>query len=507
MQHAVPLREKLREIPFSRSEQSHHPGQRQHNGTYQTGAITQVCDGAKPTCKRCTQSRRACLWKKKVLDIHFENRYASGQERRPRGPRPALPAAGHPCSSSNPPDGGGSIISAPLQLSLEVQAVTFYLNHYATPLPPDALSVTKSLDDYICALSASAPSALLDEAIRCMALETWSRVVVQGGGHHDARARAEAARHYQALLSLARRAVARLDAANLDDCLLGVFFLSRFDASTHGQADLWRKLRTGPAHHYHGAMAMLQYWKDHLRGGGGAGHHRCSPVVKESRRGLLRFLLMQGSEVPEWMRDGEVFGEAGFELVHDRVTVRTAGLRHQVLRLLRPMEGPSGPGVPNGQLLSDLNRGAQDLDRMLRDWARQFELSWIYQQHTLPPSDDSKRAQCVLSSKAYTYSKLSYALLWARYAAVRLLVNDAHLKILSLCNGALVAIDPSIVHQCQLVVEHMTDIIVTSNAFIVGDLHVVNTPLGGTTVVLNEGLDVCQSRYRLDENRMAPRGP
>ncbi|KAK8088410.1 hypothetical protein PG997_003371 [Apiospora hydei] len=467
----------------------------------------QRCDAAKPTCKRCTQSRRPCLWKKKVLDIHFENQYASGHQRRPRGPRPALPSgAGHPqqpgsSSSTNSRDGGregegggggggGTTIPPPLHLSLQVQAVTFYLNHYMRPLPPDALSVTRSLDDYICHLSAASPSsALLDAAIRCMALETYSRVVVRGQDH-DARVSAEAAHHYQLLLSLSRRSVARLDAANLDECLLGVFFLSRFDASTHGLADLWRKLRASPAHHYHGAMALLQYWKEHLRDErDGTGSGGSSPVIQESRRGLLRFLLMHGLDVPDWMKDGEIFGEAGFELVHDRVTVWTADLRHRVLRLLRPTEIPSEPRVSMAEVLSDLNREAQVLDRMLRDWVRQFQRSWLYQQHTLPPSDDPKRAQRVPSpSKVYTYSKLSYALLWSKYAALRLLVNDTHLKIVLLCSEALVATDPSIECQCQLVVEQMTDIVVSSNAFIVGGFARCEYTVGRNHCALERGV-------------------
>ncbi|KAK7950964.1 uncharacterized protein PG986_006692 [Apiospora aurea] len=288
-------------------------------------------------------------------------------------------------------------------------------------------------------------------------------------------------------------------AGNLDECLLGVFFLSRFDASTHGLADLWRKLRASPVHHYHGAMALLQYWQEHLRDerDGAAGGPGPSPVIKESRRGLLRYLLMHGLDVPGWMKDGEIFDEAGFELVHDRVTVRTADLRHRVLRLLQPTEIPSEPGIPMAEVLSDLNSEAQDLDRMLRDWVRQFQRSWLYEQHTLPPSDDPKQAQRVPSpSKVYTYSKLSYALLWSKYAALRLLVNDTHLKIVSLCSEALVATDPSIERQCQLVAEQMADIVVSSNAFIMGDLHVASTPLGGTTVVLNEGSGACQRGYR-----------
>ncbi|KAK7924334.1 hypothetical protein PG985_006388 [Apiospora marii] len=449
------------------------------------------CDGAKPTCKRCTLSRRPCLWKKKVLDIHFENQYASGQVRRPRGPRPALPGAGEPVSSRHPE---GDTIPAPLQLSLQVQAVTFYLNHYMQPLPSDALDVTKTLDDYICRIAAESPSALLDAAIRCMALETYSRV--RGGG--DVRASAEAAHYHQALLSLARRSVALLGPDNLDECLLGVFFLSRFDASTHGQADLWRKLRASPAHHYGGAMAILQHWRDHLRDDGRACHGSdgCSPIVKESRRGLLRYLLMHGLEVPGWMKDGEGFGEAGLELVHDRVTVRIADLRHRVLRLFGPTKTPSQPGESFSQAMLGMKKEVQELDRMLQDWARQFQLSWAYQQHTLKPSIEPKRTRHLPSSKVYTYSKLSYAVLWAKYAAVRLLVNDAHLKILSLCDGGLGVADPVMTDRCRLVVEQMTDIIVCSNAFIAGELRVVSAPMDGNKLVYDEGSDACQTRFK-----------
>lgn len=371
------------------------------------------------------------------------------------------------------------------------------------PLPPDALSVTKTLDDYICRIVAETPSPLLDAAIRCMALESYSRVRGQGRSH-DTRASAEAAHHHQTLLTLARRSVARLGPGNLDECLLGVFFLSRFDASTHSQADLWRKLRASPAHHYSGAMAILQYWRDHLRDGrachddgdDGGRLEDGSPIVKESRRGLLRYLLMHGREVPGWMKDGEVFGEAGLELVHDRVTVRTADLRHQVLRLLGPTKAPSESGVPLGQVLIDLNKEAQELDIMLQDWVRQFQLSWVYQQHILKPSGDPKEPRHLLFSKVYTYSKLSYAVLWAKYAAVRLLINDAKLKINSLCDGTPGAADPVMEGQCRLAVEQMTDIIVCSNAFIVGDLRFVSKPMDGNTVVYDEGSDVCQTRFK-----------
>lgn len=403
--------------------------------------------------------------------------------RRPRGPRPALPGAGEPGSSRRPEGLEGDTIPAPLQLSLQVQAVTFYLNHYMEPLPPEALGVTKTLDDYVCRIAAESPSALVDAAIRCMALETYSRV--RG---RDARASVEAAHHHQTLLSLARRSVARLGPDNLDECLLGVFFLSRFDASTHGQADLWRKLRASPAHHYSGAMAILQYWREHLRDG-----REGSPIVKESRRGLLRFLLMHGLEVPCWMKDGKDFGEAGLEMVHDRVTVRIADLRHRVLSLLRSKGNLSEPVVLFGQVIMDLNREVQELDRMLQDWARQFQLSWVYQQHTLEPP---KRTRHLPSLNVYTYTKLSYAVLWTKYAAVQLLVNDAHLKIHSLSDGTPTAADLMTKDRRRLVADQMTDIIVRSNAFIVGDLRVLSAPMDGNTVLYDEEANIRQTRFK-----------
>ncbi|KAK8137975.1 hypothetical protein PG984_001355 [Apiospora sp. TS-2023a] len=331
------------------------------------------------------------------------------------------------------------------------------------PLPPDALGVTKTLDDYICRIAAGPRSALLDAAIRCTALETYSRVRGRGQGRDMPPARAEAAHHHQTLLSLARRSVARLGPDNLDECLLGVFFLSRTGGIT---------------------CAMVA-------GAGGA-----SPVVKESRRGLLRFLLMHALSVPEWMKDGEEFGEAGLELVYDRVTVRIADLRHRVLRLLGPTKAPSESSISLVQVVIDMNKEVQELDRMLQDWVGQFQRSWVYQQHTLQPSGDPKRTRHLPSSKVYTYSNLSYAVLWAKYAAVRLLVSDAHLRIQSLCDGILGVADPMMKDSCRLVVDQMTDIIVCSNAFVVGELRLVSAPMDGDTVVYDEESDPCQTRFK-----------
>ncbi|KAK6865349.1 hypothetical protein PG995_001877 [Apiospora arundinis] len=405
---------------------------------------------------------------------------------------------GQPAAAGSPGRKRPTAIPTSLQLSLQAQAVTFYLNYYMEPLPADALGVTKSLDDYICQLSAGSSSELLDAAIRCMALETYSRV----HGYHE-RASAEAVQHHQALLSLARRSVARLGAQNLDEGLLGVFFLSRFDASTHAPAELRRKLSESRVHHYNGAMAMLKYWVDHLRGGSDKDHIRpsVSPIIKESRRGLLRFLLMHTLEVPEWMKDGEVFGEVGLEEIYDQVTVRTADLRHRVSRLLRQQTAEtsfsSKHEVPLAQRLSDLNQEAQDLDSMLCDWVAQFQLSWAYQQHTLKMPNDPKRTKhAPLSSQIYTYSNMSYAMLWAKYASVRLLVNDAHLRIISFCNNILVSTDPQVESHCRLVVEQMTDIIVCSKAFFMGELYVGRTSMGGETVIYSEKSEFCQAKCK-----------
>ncbi|KAK8125892.1 uncharacterized protein PG998_001651 [Apiospora kogelbergensis] len=403
-------------------------------------------------------------------------------------------------SAGSPDRQRPTAVPATLQLSLQDEAVAFYLNHYMEPLPPDALGVTRSLDDYICQLSVEFHSDLLGAAIRCMALETYSRV----WGYHE-RASAEAVQHHRTLLSLARRSVWSLSAETMDEGLLGVFFLSRFDASTHTPAALMRKLSESRVHHYNGAMAMLKYWVDHLRGGDGEVESHCRPassIVKESRRGLLRFLLMHTLEVPGWMKDGEAFGEIGLEQIYDRVTVRTADLRHQVSRLIREQtEGifsSHESGLPSlDHRLSDLDKEARDLDRMLRHWVDQFQVSWTYQQHTLKPPDDPDRTERAASpSKIYTYSSMSYSMLWAKYAAVRLLVNDAHLKIISLRKQTLVVTDLIMESHCRLVVEQMTDIIVYSKAFFMGELQVSRTPMGEETVGRSTRSNVCQARCK-----------
>jgi len=102
-------------------------------------------------------------------------------------------------------------------------------------------------------------------------------------------------------------------------------------------------------------MAILKVWND--RG------HDPSPIIEQSRRGLIRSALLRNRSLPDWVRDGSRFGEHGLDLSFDGILVRVVNLRHAFKNLKQNKHLETAEA-------DDLNNEARELDQACREWCK-----------------------------------------------------------------------------------------------------------------------------------------
>ncbi|KAF4622785.1 hypothetical protein G7Y89_g14240 [Cudoniella acicularis] len=366
------------------------------------------CDETKPTCKRCSKSHRLCLSsaaaKEASFSIHSENRYASGSTNRPRGPRSSL-----------------TVIRP--RIDVQACAVAYYMQYHMPTCPVIVVpNVSGCLSECVAAWKTSGrTSEIVDLALSSMALAVFSRTQK----HREAAAAALS--KYQRLLRVSQFWIsqvekAKLDAANMDACLLSIAFMGRFEGIAYGVEKSIDSVQSVPRvntwHHYDGAMAVLKSWYDDRKHDGSS----VSIIVQHIRRVILRTCLMRNQKLPDWLLDGEIFGEHGIELENDRIVIRILALRQAYMRLEH--------GI-NAAPAEQLNIAAKEIDKGLQDLADQLPKSCSYQQHIISTSNSFPQ-RYFLSPIVYSYQKTGYAALWAQHFATRMLINRLRLRILDL---------------------------------------------------------------------------
>ena len=156
--------------------------------------------------------------------------------------------------------------------------------------------------------------------------------------------------------------------------------------------------------------------------------HPATDIIKYTRRGMIRSAILRVLGLPEWMLDGNCFGEHDSELVYDSIVVRIVNLRHRLSTLHKDRMGQQLTPVFIS-MAEKLHGEARDLDNALQDWAGHQLCIWARQRHILSgphifPTKD------FYSSEVYNYSSPVYASAWILYYATRLLINSTLLKII-----------------------------------------------------------------------------
>lgn len=359
---------------------------------------------------RCTKSRRVCIeagaLKDTGLSIHMENQFASGQAKRPRGPRSSL------------------LIRQP-QISLRSRALAYYLNYHVDVVSPR--SGTRKFPGCLpgcIAVWTSSPrtSGMVDLAISAVALAVFWRT------HKRLDIGKLARDEYQQLLPVTRHQLAQVIRPTqvyyedlIDANLLTIMLMDRFECTMHCPFNCILGGKDGHMErgwvHQDGALALLETWATHKKRGS------ASYIVQECRRALIRFVFMRNKSLPSWAVDGAHFGETGWKLEFDRIWVKLVSLSH----LCRTPEGL----FREFQIaeLDDLIERAQGYDKALCDWVSQLPSEWFYQVHTLE-GDAYLEDPHFYSGRVLSFAEPQHAYEWNLYFTGRALGNDLLIELL-----------------------------------------------------------------------------
>lgn len=305
---------------------------------------------------------------------------------------------------------------------LETRALAYYL-HFQLQTLTNISSVCNGLADCVAIWASGSNSQMVELGITTLALGIFSNV------HQDSSAATIASKKYEQLLGIVRRTVSTLDEKNVDSCLLAIFTMARYEATMYDDAS-GSVTNCKSFSHHKGASAVLKLWKDCLS-------HKMSAteIIKHSRRGLIRSILLRGSLVPKWMQNGHDFGERGRELAFDHITVQLLNLRHEVHVLCRKRGNANGrtSEIVTTRAL-ELFDELRDIDSALQDWKAHFPRGWTYR----TAHSDSELfgvRNDITPWTIYSYATPVHAWTWNQYIITCLLIDSTRITILELCEN------------------------------------------------------------------------
>ncbi|KAF2661870.1 hypothetical protein K491DRAFT_332870 [Lophiostoma macrostomum CBS 122681] len=368
------------------------------------------CDERKPVCLRCIKAQRPCveagLAKQELFTIHSENNYANGKQKRPRGPR-------------------SSLVSLQPSFSLAARAQAYYVqNHFQVfpDIPDVATTWSECFHEW---KAAGKSSPIVDLSFSSLALSVFAR------SQKSTSAAVEASTSYAQLLREMQRHMLRVrrvdvDADEIDAYLLTVYFMARYESYLKQHTEEAEPINSMKLwFHFDGAAAILKMWYNN--------RHRYIPttIVKQSRRTLVKSSLLRGHE-PCWLKDGDIFGEKGIALEFDHLTIQAIGLNLRCSRRYQESQRHS----LDSSVLDALHQDARMLDKTIEDWSTQLPSKWAYRTHTLSGThsfpEDEFFSGTVLSCTTH-----GFAAVWTEYFAIRMLIVNSRLRILSLSCGQL----------------------------------------------------------------------
>jgi hypothetical protein len=162
-------------------------------------------------------------------------------------------------------------------------------------------NLSKGLSECITAWKESGKSSsMVDLALSSLALVVFSRI------QQHPLAATEASSRYYHLLRVAQKrigqlAVPTLHEQNIDAWLLATALMSRYEGATVDpsclqSSDLFTSRQRWS--HHDGLKAILNVWHDN------SNHHAPAFIVMQTRRELIKSLLLRALPLPGWMEDG-----------------------------------------------------------------------------------------------------------------------------------------------------------------------------------------------------------
>ena len=341
--------------------------------------------------------------------FHVENTYASGERKRPRGPRPSTIAKALESKTAI------NIVPRTSPADLKIQATMYFVRYHLPAFWGGVFA------NFLPSWLPDNETPMLDLAFSSMALAVFSRT------QQHPTAALQASLYYHQLLQLTRASIISLSKTNIDACLIAVFFMSRYEdvmyrPNVERELPFPRTLRSFS--HHDGAKVLLRIWKSRL-----SRNTSVTEVIKHTRRGTIRSALLRTLPIPGWMLEGSTFGEYGLELEYDRIIVRIANIRQRLAMLLRVNRQLCTH--EHTFLIQRLAEEGRDVDETLQRWALRISSDISCRQHTL--SDPHPwPIRDFYAPTVYSYSSLKHSAMWTQYHATRMLILSTRLGILDL---------------------------------------------------------------------------
>lgn len=223
------------------------------------------------------------------------------------------------------------------------------------------------------------------------------------------------------------------------------------------------------ASHHDGALVVLKAFKDRQS----SSKRPIPDIVKHTRRGMIKSALMRNKSLPEWIINGRDFGEEGLEAEYDSIIVRLVDIRHRLFALGKDDEGCQAND--RTKLASELVQESQDLETNISTYPSRFPSNWIRQMHILPVESGVRNSPQIV----YGYQNLSYASIWSRYYATRILINSTFISCLRILHRLpvpppIVPTSPSLKNaqfqKAQFAIAEMADEMQSSLPFCLGNM-------------------------------------
>ncbi|KAJ5098822.1 hypothetical protein N7532_005823 [Penicillium argentinense] len=193
-----------------------------------------------------------------------------------------------------------------------------------------------------------------------------------------------------------------------------------------------------------------------------------------ARHPLVRACLLQGIDVPEWLRDDDLYPKEDPVLAPDALLARSASLRSKSLQTL---QNPKFRPESQADVLRKLATEAQELDEAFEVWSKSSRDDWKFFVIL-----SERQSDVIFEDHTHNYSTHSHATIWNRYRAARLNFNSICLRVIPNLSSDLSCQDW--VDDCSQDGQAILDSQATDICRIVGffyDLQRTSNGLGGET--------------------------
>ncbi|KAJ5594047.1 uncharacterized protein N7459_000255 [Penicillium hispanicum] len=424
------------------------------------------CDEDKPVCRRCARNGRTCYGHRQPFSVlHEENIYASRHQKRPQGPRVKGSSA-------------TSLLSTPPSRDLISESVAYFIHCHLDPTTNTPLLV--GIPAKII-LSNWNSSPVLELAASSIALLLFSRTKLYPPATRVAFA------SYQESLATLRATLSVPGCIHIDACLLAVCLLARYEDAVFSfdqNKGIPLKESMQIQKHHIGAIALLEYWVKCL-----AGTSAPTASITYARRALRKAALFGLIDLPDWLRDGALFGEEGFMRDLDRILIRAIDVRSQLKLFAEGQAGWQLRGPETMSTLRAIQREIRAIDIALSECKSLDADTSRCIQHALADHRVYSKKH-FFHSRVYSFSNYAEAARCAHCHGYQILVNHLHISTLRLLETFSPFQPRHPLVECQHMIDYLTEELMLVIPFGLDRFKVSEDPgLFGDQIIINSDDD------------------